>query len=171
MATTDGTPGRAFSRHEESSATIRAAPESVFAFLDTHENIAAHMNRPNWAMLGGSMTTAIDNLAGKAVGSVIRIEGKVLGISLSLAEKIVRHEPPRLKSWETIGIPRLIVIGGYSMGFYIIPAGDGCLVTVYIDYEFPLNRPGQWLGRLLGPAYARWCINRIIEAAMKTPRN
>ena len=80
--------GRPLFRHEESSATVPAAAESVFAFLDTHENIAAHMNRPNWAMLGGRMTTSLDDLAGKEVGSVIRIEGRVLGITISLAEKL-----------------------------------------------------------------------------------
>ena len=89
MTITGDSTGRPLSRHEESSATVPAAAESVFAFLDTHENIAAHMNRPNWAMLGGTMTTSLDSLAGKEVGSVIRIEGRVLGITISLAEKIV----------------------------------------------------------------------------------
>ena len=79
--------------------------------------------------------------------------------------------PPRCKSWETIDIPRLIVIGGYKMGFAIAPAADGCRVTVSIDYELPHTQLRQWLARLLAPAYARWCVNRIIEAAMKTPRN
>ena len=155
--------GRLFSRHTESSVVVRVAPEAVFAFLDAHENIAAHMDRPTWAMLGGTMTSSIDKLAGKETGSVIRIAGRVLGISISLVEKIVERVPPRRKRWETIGTPRLIVMGGYRMGFDIERADDGCRVTVSIDYDVPEGLWGSLLGRLFAPAYARWCVQRIVD--------
>jgi Polyketide cyclase / dehydrase and lipid transport len=164
MATTGDTAPFPFPLHAQGSAVVRATPESAFAFLDTHENIAAHMNRPSWAMLGGTMTTSLDEFAGKRVGSVINIRGKVLGIPISLAEKIVQRVPPRCKRWETIGTPQLIVIGAYRMGFDLEPASKGCRVTVSIDYELPRAQPGRLLGRLLGPAYARWCVERVIQA-------
>ena len=169
IALTGKAPERRFPRHVERSVQVRAAAESVFTLLDSHENISAHMNRPTWAMLGGTMTSSVDELAGKEVGSVIEIEGQVLGISISLAEKIVQRVPPRCKSWETIGTPRLIVMGGYRLGFEIQGAGEGCRVTVSISYELPHSQPEKVLGFLFGPAYARWCVSRIIEAAMKTP--
>ena len=169
MAITGKAPERRFPRHVERSVQVRAAAESIFTLLDSHENISAHMNRPTWAMLGGTMTSSVDELAGKEVGSVIEIEGQVLGISISLAEKIVQRVPPRCKSWETIGTPRLIVMGGYRLGFEIQAAGEGCRVTVSISYELPHSQPEKVLGFLFGPAYARWCVSRIIEAAMKTP--
>ena len=143
---------------------MRAVPEVVFAFLDAYENIAAHMDRPNWAMLDGTMTSSVDKLAGKETGSVIRIAGKVLGVSISLAEKVVERVPPRCKHWETIGTPRLIVMGAYRMGFDIEPASDGCRVTVAIDYDVPEGLWASLLGRLFAPAYTRWCVERIVEA-------
>ena len=155
--------GRPFPWHTESSVVVRVAPEVVFAFLDAHENIAAHMDRPNWAMLGGTMTSSIDKLAGKETGSAIRIAGKVLGISILLVEKIVERVPPRRKRWETIGTPRLIVMGGYRMGFDIERVYGGCRVTVAIDYEVPEGLWGSLLGRLFAPAYARWCVQRIVD--------
>ena len=155
--------GRLFSRHTESSVVVHVAPEAVFAFMDAHENIAAHMERPTWAMLGGTMTSSIDKLAGKETGSVIRIAGTVLGISISLAEEIVERLPPRRKRWETIGKPQLMVMGGYRMGFDIERMADGCRVTVVIDYDIPEGIWGSLLGRLFAPAYARWCVQRIVD--------
>ena len=152
-----------FPRHAESSVVVRVAPEVAFAFLDAHENIAAHMDRPSWAMLGGTMTSTIDKLAGKETGSVIQIEGKVLGFSISLVEKIVERVPPRHKRWEIIGTPRLIVMGRYRMGFDIERAGDGCRVTVVIDYDLPEGVWGSLSGQLFAPAYARWCVQRIVQ--------
>ncbi len=154
---------RPFPLHAESSVLVRVTPEVAFAFLDTHENIAAHMDRPSWAMLGGAMTSSMDRLAGKETGSVILIEGTVLGISISLAEEIVERVPPRRKRWETIGTPRLIVISGYRMGFNVERAGDGCQVTVTIDYDIPEGFWGRLFGRVFAPVYARWCVQRIVH--------
>ncbi len=165
--TRDPSGRRQFPRQEVSSVTVRASADAVFAFLDTHDNIAAHMNRPSWAMLGGTMTTSLDNAVGKEIGSVINVQGQVLGVPISLAEIVVEREPPRCKRWETVGTPRLIVIGSYRMGFEIEPAATGCRVTASIDYEFPRTLPGKLVGRLVGPSYARWCVNRIVEAVAK----
>lgn len=164
---TGDVPARQFPRHEASSATVRAAPESVFAFLDAHENIAEHMNRPNWAMLGGTMTTSLDNKGGKEIGSVMIVEGKVLGIPISLKEVVIQRVPLRCKRWETMGTPRLIVVGSYRMGFEIEPVATGCRITASIDYDFPRTRLGKLLGSLVGPSYARWCVNRIVEAVVR----
>lgn len=146
---------------------MRAPPESVFKFLDVHENITMHMEQPSWATLGATMTTTLDDLRGQAVGSVIKIAGAVAGIPLVASERVVRREPPFCKRWETIGVPQLIVIGGYSMGFEIEPAGADCRVTVSIDYALPRAPFGALLGRLLGATYARWCVSRVIEAVSK----
>jgi hypothetical protein len=160
-------PGNASARwfplRVQRSVTLRAAPDMVFAFLDVHENITGHMDRPTWAMLGGYMRTTLDAFAGKQIGSVIEVSGKVLGMSISLVEEVVRRVPPLSKQWQTVGVPQLLVIGGYRMGFDVEPVSEGCRVTVFIDYELPRAQPQALLGRLLGPAYARWCVNRVID--------
>lgn len=144
---------------------LRAPPESIFEFLDVHENITMHMERRSWATLGATMTTTLDHLRGQAVGSVIKIEGSVAGIPLSAGERVVTHDPPFRKRWETVGVPRLIVIGCYSMGFEIEPTGEDCRVTVFIDFELPRTLSGALLGRACGPVYAKWCVGRTIDTA------
>jgi hypothetical protein len=70
--------------------------------------------------------------------------------------------------WETIGKPRLVVIGAYRMGFTIEPAGAGSRLVVCIDYRLPPGGIGQALGRVLGGAYAAWCTQRIVGDARST---
>lgn len=46
-----GKPGKyVYPFHEESSGYVDAAPERVFAILDDHARLAAHMAKPSWRM-------------------------------------------------------------------------------------------------------------------------
>jgi hypothetical protein len=75
--------------------------------------------------------------------------------------------PPRRKVWETVGTPRLLVIGPYRMGFEVSPEGAaGSRLRVFIDYALPTGAPARWLGRALGGAYARWCTHRMVRDAV-----
>lgn len=145
---------------------MHAPPESVFEFLDVHENITMHMEQRSWDTFGATMTTTLDDLRGQAVGSVIKIEGSVAGIPLTVSERVVGRERPYYKRWETVGVPRLIVIGGYRMGFEIEPIGDDSRVTVFIEFDLPGTKPGALLGRALAPVYAKWCVDRVIDTAI-----
>ncbi len=91
----------------------------------------------------------------------------MLGFELRLEQAIIERQPPRLKTWETEGEPRLVVIGGYRMGFVIAPKGRASLLTVFIDYCLPSSRAGRWLGHVLAPAYARWCCARMLQDAQR----
>lgn len=154
----------AFSKSVEE--VVPAVPEVVFAILDDPRRLGRHMEKPSAMMLGGSMRYALDERGGRAVGSVIRIEGSVLGLRLSIVERITEREPPRRKAWETIEEPRLIVFGNYRLGFEIALEGPGSRVRVFIDYDLPRT---SLVGRLLGPlgahAYARWCVGRMLAEA------
>ena len=67
-------------------------------------------------MMGGStMQISTDEWNGQKVGSVVRMGGRIFGATLSLEEVVTEREPPRLKVWRTIGVPRLLVIGNYQM--------------------------------------------------------
>jgi len=94
-------------------------------------------------------------------GSVIRMTGAILGLKLSVEEVVTVHEPPHRKAWQTIGAPRLLIVGRYRMGFDIAPAGRGSQVTVFIDYDLPCGLSGHLLGRLFGRMYARWCVRTM----------
>lgn len=154
-------------RHYEESALVQAAPKALFAFADDHSNLSSHMGRPSWMMGGGRMKTEADEGGGRAVGSHIRMSGNVLGIKLFLDEVITKHNPPRAKTWETVGTPKLLVIGNYRMGFEINDENCISRLRVSIDYELPAAASTRWLGCLFGGIYAKWCVRQMIKTAQE----
>lgn len=160
-----------FAFHYESSSLVMAAPQVLFDHLDDPRNLASHMESGSAAMAGARMAIELDNMGGKAVGSVIRMRGRMLGIGLRLDEAVTQRRPPYLKAWKTIGEPRLLVIGCYRMGFRIEPSGTASRLTVFIDYDLPANLIGRMFGRLMAPAYARWCCQRMVEDAVRAFAN
>lgn len=152
-------------RHAESSGLVRAPVERVFAYLDDHERLSSHMSRSSWTMGGGSMRTILDEAMGRSVGSTIRLEGTVFGLRLSVEEVVAERVPPSHKAWQTIGTPRLLVIGAYRMGFEVVPSEADSRVRVLIDYALPETGFARWLGHVFGGYYARWCTRRMVVDA------
>ena len=113
--------------HLEGTAFIDASAGDVFAFVDDHSRFSSHMNEPSWMMGGGRMSVELDEAKGQAVGSHIRLSGRVFGVSPYLDEVVTRRDPPTNKVWETVGAPRLLVIGAYSMGVQITPERGGAV--------------------------------------------
>jgi hypothetical protein len=153
-----------YSRHEESTALLRATAAQVFSFLDDHERLSGHMSKRSLMMGGGRMTTTLDVARGRAVGSIIEVKGRVFGLFLWLREAVIERQPPTRKAWETIGEPHLLVIGRYRLGFNIV-ADPQVQLTVWIDYDRPSRGVSKLLGRLFGRAYARWCVRRMLGDA------
>jgi hypothetical protein len=155
-----------YSRHYESSALVHASAEELFDYVDDYARLSAHMNQSSWMMGGGRMKTEVDHGGGRDVGSRIRMSGRVFGLPLSLEEAVTERVPPRRKVWETIGRPKLLVIGNYRMGFEIEPEGAGSTLRVFIDYELPAAPPARWLGSLFSRYYAAWCTRRMVSDAV-----
>lgn len=147
----------------EHSATIVAPPQDVFDFLDDPERIGAHMSGGSPMMLGGAMRYRLDAGRGREVGSVIRIDGRMLGLALHVEEVITERVPPVRKIWQTAGYQKMIVIQDYRMGFETHPAPGGTELRGFIDYTLPQGVVGGLLGLLAGPLYARWCVTRIVD--------
>jgi hypothetical protein len=150
--------------HVESRVSVSASADAVFAHLDDHTRLAKHMTKPSWMMAGSRMSVELDAALGKAKGSRIRLSGKVLGIPLSVDEIVTEHSAPVRKVWETEGVPRLLVVGPYRMGFDIEPRGVVSVLNVFIDYAMPNNWVGRWLP-FLGNVYARWCTRQMANDA------
>ena len=150
-------------RHYENTALIPAPAEELFAYVDDHARFSSHMSQSSWMMGGGRMDVLVDEGRGQKVGSHIRISGTAFGIQLFLDEVVTRHEPPRIKTWETVGELRLLVIGHYGMGIEITPQGSDSVMRVYIDYDLPTTN--VWLGRLFGGMYAKWCVGQMMGGA------
>jgi len=151
--------------HHRSELQLAVEPQRLFAHLDDHRRLAAHMEKPSLMTAGGSMRIELDDGHGQAVGSVIRITGRVLGLRLSVDEAVTLREPPTRKTWETRGEPRLLVIGAYRMGFTITPVAEGSRLVVFIDYRLPPTGVARWLGLALGRPYAAWCTRRMTNDA------
>lgn len=150
-------------QHCEESILLPADTKEVFDFLDDHNNLSSHMNKSSWMMGGGKMETIIDNKHGKEIGSHIQMSGKVFGISLYLDEVVIKRQPPTLKIWETVGTPKLLVVGPYQMKFEIKQQDDKSNLIVSIDYQLP--KTNTWLGKLFGGIYAKWCVKQMISGA------
>lgn len=154
-----------YSRHEEHSAPINASAERVFGQLDDQMRLTEHMSKRSWKMGWGRMETVLDAQHGRSVGSHIVLRGRVFGIRLYLDEVVTMRDPPLTKRWETVGEPRLLVIGPYRMGFDLMPDDTTAQLRVAIDYELPTKGISRLLGRLFGRSYAKWCTRRIVRDA------
>lgn len=148
--------------HFEASAIIARSAASIFAVADEPGLLTRHMSEPSLMMGGGSIQCELDALAGKAVGSVIRLTGKGFGFAITLEEVVEERTPPLRKVWATIGTPQLVVIRDYRMGFEIAEAAEVCQLRVWIDYALPRSGARHWLGRLLAPTFARWCVENML---------
>jgi hypothetical protein len=151
--------------HDQSQAIVSGSQAEVFAYFDDQTRLAAHMGKRSMMMLGGRMTYQFDAAQGGAVGSVIRMGGRFLGLSLFVEELVTERAPPSTKRWETRGPQRLLVIDSYVMGFVTRRMGAGTEVRVFIDYRLPSGLAGRWLGRVFAPIYARWCVSRMVKDA------
>jgi hypothetical protein len=152
--------------HHETTVLLEAPAEHAFAYLDDFNALSAHMEKPSAMMMGSGMRITTDELGGRAVGSKVRMEGRVLGLTLSLDEVVTERRPPWRKAWQTVEA-QLLVIGPYRLGFEISPSGSRAALRVFIDYAVPLGWPARWLSRLLAGIYARWCIERMAGDAQR----
>ncbi len=152
---------KTFARHYEDSISINASAEDIFTHLDDFDHVSSHMKQSSWMMGGGSMDTSIDEGHGQKVGSHVRMSGSAFGIVLFLDEVVTRYEPPRVKTWETVGDVKLLIIGHYRMSFEVEPLDSHSLLRVSFDYNLPSSN--VWLGRLFGGSYAKWCVNQMIK--------
>lgn len=155
-----------YALHQRSEVEVAANPQDLFALLDDHARLARHMEKPSLMTLGAVFHIEADALQGRALGSVIRMYGAVLGAGLSVEEVVTEYRPPLSKAWETRGVTRLLVVGDYRMGFNIVPGNRGSQLKVFIDYNLPERGLAWLLGWMFGKLYARWCTRRMAEDAV-----
>ena len=160
-------PQQSFPCHHESTGPANAPVEQVFAFLDDPKALATHMGESSMMMLGLRMSIDVDAGSGRVIGSRISMQGRILGIRLSLEEVITKRQIPAMKVWETTGTPKTLVIAHYRMGFELTRNGASSLVCVFIDYSLPIKPPGSWFGYLLGAVYAHWGTRQMVMGAAR----
>jgi hypothetical protein len=152
--------------HHASSATLNVPAAALFDYLDDFRKLSAHMEKPSPMMLGSRMAIEMDGANGRAIGSTVRMSGRILGMPLELKEVVIERTPPVRKTWRTVDA-NLLVIGAYTLGFQLEARGLTTHLLVFIDYLLPETAAGRWLGRLLARRYARWCTERMVKDAMR----
>lgn len=151
---------RHYQKHYKDSTFILAPAQDVFAYVDDHVNYYSHVIKFA-RMVGGRMDLQMDEGRGQVVGSHIRLFGKVFGKSLSLEEVVTRREPPHIKSWETIGIPKFLIVGQYQYNVQIESQSNGSMLRVSFDYDPP--KQSGWLRRQVGSVYAKLCAKEMTK--------
>jgi hypothetical protein len=157
---------KSFTFHHEAHAILLTSVQAAFEHLDDFRKLSAHMDRPSAMMLGSRMEIFTGDSGGRAVGSRVRMSGKVMGMPLSLEEVVVQREPPLRKAWETIDA-HLLVIDQYRLGFELEPRGEACHLRVCIDYDWPRRALGRLAAALFARSYARWCTQQMVDDAAK----
>lgn len=153
-------------RHE-SSGTVAAPPAVLFEHLDDHARMSEHMSKRSWKMGWGRMAIEFDAGKGREVGSHIRLAGRAFGFWLELEEVVTERIPPHRKVWQTVGNPRLLVIGGYEMGFELTPLDDRTVLRVFIAYSLPASGFERVLGSMFASSYAAWCTRKMVDDAAR----
>jgi len=148
------TEAKQYEKHYEDSVLIPAPVQDVFDYVDNHANYYSHVIKFA-RILGGGMDLQMDERQGQAVGSHIRLAGSVFGKSLSLEEVVTRREPPHSKTWETVGIPKFLIVGQYQYNVQIDPQDNGSMLRVSFDSNPP--EESGWLRRLFSRIYSRLC--------------
>lgn len=154
---------RPYARHEEASVVVPAKPADVFDHVDDHERFYSHVVR--LSKVAGGLALDMDASQGRAVGSRMRLAGTFFGARLALEEVVTRREPPHVKTWETVGEPRFLIVGRYRMSVHVEPEGEGSLLRFALDYDEP--RGSGPARRALCRSYARTCAREMIALTRK----
>ena len=153
-----------YERKYSRAVTLDASADEVFAFADDFTRLSSHMGQSSAMMMGSSMQTSFDESRGQAVGSHVRMTGKMLGIELFLDEVVREREPPRHKAWETVGTPRLLIIGGYRLGL-ISPRSANARSCR--SSSVTTCRPSRHsaCSAASSAVYAKWCVRQMVDGA------
>jgi len=156
-----------YERHYEEGVTLPVGVQEAFSYADDFSKLSSHMNTSSSTMMGGSMETLLDEGRGQAIGSHVRMKGKMMGVELLLDEVITERAPPHRKVWETIGKQHLLVIDSYRLGFDISQRNHSSELRVFIDYNLPAAGLSRWLGLIFSKFYAKWCVQQMVNDARK----
>jgi len=156
-----------FERTYEVRRTLKSSPGAAFEFLDDPRQLFSHMGKSSWMMMGSRMKMSLDSGGGRKVGSVINLDGKMMGLALFVREHVIERSVPVQKVWETIGPQKMLIIDQYRMGFRLLGAGEVTHLTVIIKYNLPRTFWNRALGKVFAGIYARWCTEKMVSDASK----
>lgn len=147
---------------------IKAPVEKVFSLMDDLSKTGMHMSERSVMMMGSKLTLEHLPSPEKGVGAKYRWKGKMMGFRLDFTVEVTKWIENKEKIWQTIGTPRLIILGQYLMRLKTEPQTEGTLASLEIEYTRP---PGLFYGLLsllLARSYANWCVNQMLNDSKKS---
>lgn len=141
---------------------IHSSPQQIFSQLDDFSKTGMHMSESSMMMMGSKLN--LEQLStNPGLGASYRWSGKLMGMTMDFSETVTKWQPPKLKEWETVGEPKIIIMSWYRMRFEITAAENGTIVKISISY-LP---PKVWLYKILSfffaKLYCNWCLNNMLN--------
>ncbi len=146
---------------------INATPQSVFEFMDDVRNSGMHMSKDSKAMMGTHLELQLLSKNFSGPETSYRYIGKVMGMTIDFTVVVTRWIQNMEKIWETIGHPKVIVIGWFRMFLKLTPKNGNTSVELGISYEKPKSFFGKILCFFFGSWYAKWCLKNMLNDAKK----
>lgn len=121
----------------------------------------------SFMMMGSKLTLEQLRGPGKGAGATFHWSGKVMEMPIDITETVTKWIANKEKVWETIGFPRMIILGWYRMSLKLTAVSEGTLTSLQIEY----TRPDGWFYKVLSfffaGWYSRWCLNKMLSGAKK----
>src|SRR5689334_281254 len=140
------------------SVLIHSAPEKVFIYMDNLGNTGMHMMESSAMMMGSKLQ--LEQLSKNRTGldSKFRWYGKMMGLKMDFTVVVTKWIKSREKVWETVGKPKMIILGWYQMHLLLSSLGGGTLAELSISYTYPQHVFGKILAFFFSRWYGNWCL-------------
>jgi len=151
----------------QETVLIDAPPHDVFMFMDDITHSGMHMSKRSMAMMGGRLN--LELLSPNSTGPDVsyRWRGRAMGLPIDFTVVVTKWIEGKERIWETIGDPKVIVIGWFQMFLNLTQTDGKTSATLGITYDQPRGLLGKLLCVLLGPWYAKWCLHSMLEDAAR----
>ena len=147
----------------EKIKNYQASTDEVFDCLDDLSVTGMHMTESSMPMMGGKMN--LEFLSPNKIGlnTKYRWTGKVLWMALDFTVSVTRWIKGKEKSWETVGIAKMIIYSCFRMDLKVEGNHQQSTAVLSISYEKSKGFFNRLLSFLLADWYCRWCLKNMLK--------
>jgi hypothetical protein len=147
----------------ERTEVYQATPEEVFDCLDDLGVTGMHMTESSMPMMGGKMDLQFITKHKKGLNTKYKWTGKVLWWKLDFTLLVTEWVKGQKKTWETIGLARLIIYSWFRMHLKVSQVATGTAAQLSISYEKPSGLFNRLLYYMVGRWYCNWCLENMLR--------
>jgi hypothetical protein len=147
--------------------TYQASAEAVFNCIDDLSVTGMHMTESSMPMMGGKMGLEYLSPSKTGLNTKYRWTGKMLGMALDFTVLVTKWVKGKEKSWETEGIPKMIIYSWFRMDLAVEGDHQKSTAHLSISYERPKGFLNRILSFILADWYCRWCLKNMLNDTEK----